>query len=374
MNTYILAFFFFGLLGWIWESVYCTICDRKWANRGFLYGPICPIYGFGGIIGLAAYNLIGKGLLPDLSWWEILIVGFAVSMILEYPTSWLLEKLFHARWWDYSEVPLNINGRTSVPTSVAFGAAAILVVKILSPFTIQLFSAVPDWCSDLFSLILVAIMSADITLTVSALTDFQKHISEVDEAFQDHMTSAVYRVIKSQNRIYSKAIDRISSFKLPAKKALIAKRIREQKFEELIKEYMESPAIRKMDDFMQHGSTTTLEHCKNVAWVSFVINDRLHLNADEKDLIECAMLHDFYLYDWHDGKPERKTHGFDHPYIASENAAKSFEISEKTESAIKSHMWPLNITEIPKSKEARLLCFVDKYCAVIETLRIGKMR
>lgn len=356
MNTYILAFFFFGLLGWIWESVYCTICDRKWANRGFLYGPICPIYGFGGIIGLAAYNLIGKGLLPDLSWWEILIVGFAVSMILEYPTSWLLEKLFHARWWDYSEVPLNINGRTSVPTSVAFGVAAILVVKILSPFTIQLFSAVPDWCSDLFSLILVAIMSADITLTVSALTDFQKHISEVDEAFQDHMTSAVYRVIKSQNRIYSKAIDRISSFKLPAKKALIAKRIREQKFEELIKEYMESPAIRKMDDFMQHGSTTTLEHCKNVAWVSFVINDRLHLNADEKDLIECAMLHDFYLYDWHDGKPERKTHGFDHPYIASENAAKSFEISEKTKSAIKSHMWPLNITEIPKSKEARLLC------------------
>ena len=109
MNKVIVIFFMFAFLGWVWESIYCTAKDRKWANRGFLYGPICPIYGCGGIIGLFACNLVKESILPDLSPWQMFGAGFVVSMILEYPTSWILEKLFHARWWDYSRVPLNIN-------------------------------------------------------------------------------------------------------------------------------------------------------------------------------------------------------------------------------------------------------------------------
>ena len=133
MNKVIVIFFMFAFLGWVWESIYCTAKDRKWANRGFLYGPICPIYGCGGIIGLFACDLVRGGFLPQLSPWQMFAAGFVVSMILEYPTSWVLEKLFHARWWDYSRVPLNINGRTSVPTSIAFGAASIPVMKTVLP-------------------------------------------------------------------------------------------------------------------------------------------------------------------------------------------------------------------------------------------------
>ncbi|MCQ2431681.1 MAG: HD domain-containing protein [Clostridia bacterium] len=372
MNIYLLSVFVFSIMGWIWESIYCTICRRGWQNRGFLYGPLCPIYGCGGMIGLGVYDLTRLGVLPEMSVWMIFLFGFLVSMILEYPTSWILEKVFHARWWDYSEVPLNIGGRTSVPTSLAFGAASILVMKFIIPATVSLLSHFPLWLAELLTLLLVAILSADATLTVSALTDFQKRVSELDEAFQNRMTNRVYHMIYSGSGLYSKAVSRISVFKFPTRKNAIAARIREQKFAELIKDFMDSPEVQQMDHYIQHGDTTTLEHCKNVAWVSFVLNERLHLNADEKELVEAAMLHDFYLYDWHDGKPERKTHGFDHPAIAEENAERSFGISDKVKSAIRSHMWPLTITKIPKSREAILLCLVDKYCALIETFRKDK--
>lgn len=111
INRYIIAYFVFSVLGWVWESIYCTAEKRKWQNRGFLYGPLCPIYGFGSVIGLLFYDLISYGIIPSLSWWMILIAGFFVSILLEYPTSYILERKFHARWWDYSDLPLNINGR-----------------------------------------------------------------------------------------------------------------------------------------------------------------------------------------------------------------------------------------------------------------------
>ena len=187
MNKVIVIFFMFAFLGWVWESIYCTAKDRKWANRGFLYGPICPIYGCGGIIGLFACNLVKESILPlpQLSPWQMFGAGFVVSMILEYPTSWVLEKLFHARWWDYSRVPLNINGRTSVPTSIAFGAVSIPIMKTILPAADTLIEAVPESTINLTALLLVAVCSADTTLTVSALTDFQNKVTAIDDAFQN---------------------------------------------------------------------------------------------------------------------------------------------------------------------------------------------
>ena len=108
--------FIYSFLGWCAEVVFAACRRGIFVNRGFLNGPVCPIYGFGCVAGYFTYNAIESGALPELIVWQIFLVGFVVSMILEYPTSWALEKLFNARWWDYSNVPLNINGRTSVPT------------------------------------------------------------------------------------------------------------------------------------------------------------------------------------------------------------------------------------------------------------------
>ncbi|WP_341876614.1 hypothetical protein [Defluviitalea saccharophila] len=84
------------------------------------------------------------------------------------------------------------------------------------------------------------------------------------------------------------------------------------------------------------------------------------------------MLHDLYLYDWHDGETARKKLSLDRPDITCDNAVKPFDIPEKEQETIRSHMWPLNITKIPKSKEALIICFADKYCALIERIRLNK--
>lgn len=372
MNRYIFIFAVFSFLGWIWESIYCTIKDHKWANRGFLFGPICPIYGFGAIIGLAIHDFTVKGILPELIWWQVFLIAFVVSMVLEYPTSWLLEKLFHARWWDYSNLPLNINGRTSVPTSAAFGIAGILVVKLVIPLTEGIFCYISNPVLNVLVLLFVAIISVDTTLTVSALTDFQNRVAAIDDGFQNRMTDIVNHMYDVKDTLKHKAVERIVVFRLPKRKAEIAKSLRDRKFQELLEEYNNSEIIMQMDNYIQHGSTTTLEHCQNVAWISYLINEKLKLNADEKTLVESAMMHDLFLYDWHDGKPERKTHGFHHPDIACENAIRYFDIPKEEQDIIRSHMWPLNIKRIPKSKEAAIICVADKYCSLIETLRMNR--
>jgi len=369
LNLFVISFVLYSFLGWVWESIYCTLMQKEWANRGFLYGPICPIYGCGGVIGLAVTQLTSAGIFPELSWGQVFIAGFFVSMILEYSTSWILEKLFQARWWDYSDVPLNLHGRISVPTSLGFGLAAILVMKILLPLFNRYLLVVPGWCVNIFALLFMGALGSDITLTVSAITNFQQRIAEMDASVQSYMIDKVEHAFALQSKIQKMAVKRIVSFRLPNNRAEHIRKLREERFGELSQEYFASSKFKKMGKYIQHGQTSTLEHVMKVAWVSFLVNEKMHLNADEKELVEAAMLHDFYLYDWHDGDPSRRTHGLTHPAVAAKNAKEEFDVSDKVQRTIKSHMWPLTITKVPSSREAVIICLVDKYCALVETIR-----
>ena len=123
-----------------------------------------------------------------------------------------------------------------------------------------------------------------------------------------------------------------------------------------------------MNDYIQHGSITTLKHCIMVAETSFWLNRRLHLGANEKSLVTAALLHDFYLYDWHEKSAGHKLHGFTHAKKAAENARRYFHISRREYKAICSHMWPLNLTKVPLSRIGWILCVADKYCAMKETV------
>ena len=225
LNRYLTAYFAFSVLGWIWESIYCTIKERKWQNRGFLYGPLCPIYGFGSIVALFVYDLILLGTVPKLSWWMILLAGFFFSMILEYPTSYILEKKFHARWWDYSDLPLNINGRTCAITSIGFGIGAIIIMNYLIPSYEKIFVIIPATIISVLCVIFVALHSSDFTLTVSNLTNFQRNIDELEKEFQDKMTEEVDRIFEKHSKIYGSTLSRIASFKMNESHNLIATKI-----------------------------------------------------------------------------------------------------------------------------------------------------
>ena len=187
LSKYFVDFVIFSCMGWIYESTFCTIKGRKWENRGFLYGPVCPIYGAGAIACEILIDLFKKpGVEYSYTWWQIFIIAFFGSIVLEYTTSWVLEKLFHAYWWDYSDMPLNIKGRVCFPCSVGFGFAGILVVYVILPFTSKMTGWMSPIVTELFGLIFMAVIAADTTLTVSALTQFAKSVEAAEAAWNAH--------------------------------------------------------------------------------------------------------------------------------------------------------------------------------------------
>lgn len=141
---------------------------------------------------------------------------------------------------------------------------------------------------------------------------------------------------------------------------------------ELLKGTSDAPAAQKMRRFKQHGRVTTYRHCADVTRMCFLLNRRLHLGADERTLVRGAFLHDLYLYDWHDKDAAHKWHGFHHADKALENADRYFRLNPKERGMIYSHMWPLNLTRVPRSREAVILCVADKLCALRETLLCRK--
>ena len=124
--------------------------------------------------------------------------------------------------------------------------------------------------------------------------------------------------------------------------------------------------LRTLDSYIQHGDTSCLLHSVAVAYYSMRISEKLGIRVDKSALIRGALLHDYFLYDWHDKKPERRIHGFTHPKKAFCNAERDFELSQLEGDIIKRHMFPL--TPIPpKYRESVIVCFVDKICSLYET-------
>lgn len=138
------------------------------------------------------------------------------------------------------------------------------------------------------------------------------------------------------------------------------------------KEITESKKYQRTKDLRQHGSVTVFEHSVLVAETSLKISKKLHLKVDDESMVKVALLHDYFLYDWHD-KTSPKMHGFRHATFAAENAKRDFGLTKKEYKAIRAHMFPLNL-RIPTSREAFILTIADKYCAASETIKTKKKR
>ena len=131
---------------------------------------------------------------------------------------------------------------------------------------------------------------------------------------------------------------------------------------------LRSKNFRSTRSHVQHGNMTVNDHSMNVAKCSLAISEKLHIPCEKKELIRGALLHDYFLYDWHEKDDSHRWHGFSHARVALKNAKKDFQLGEIEQDVIRKHMFPLNLKP-PKYKESALVCLADKLSALEETIR-----
>lgn len=157
----------YSVVGWIYETSICSFDQRKYVRRGFLYGPYCPIYGFGAVLDIM---ILGKLENPI----QLFFGGAVLACLLEYFTAWLLESLFHSKWWDYSKWKFNIKGRVCVIGAVVFGMFSVALIKVIHPIMSMEIDRVSDTmllCLALFGLLTLTIDTIYTTNQIKGFRD-----------------------------------------------------------------------------------------------------------------------------------------------------------------------------------------------------------
>jgi uncharacterized membrane protein len=172
-------FFLYSLIGWIYESCYVSIHKKRWVNRGFLNGPIIPLYGTAATVIYMAFWQYKE------SYLLVFVGGIVLASTLEYITSLVMELIFHAKWWDYSDRKLNLNGRICLAASMLWGVLSIIMIEIFQPFVHKLIITLPKQAAEYLGYFVFAIFTADVTITVVHTLQLDKMLSELDKLRQD---------------------------------------------------------------------------------------------------------------------------------------------------------------------------------------------
>lgn len=183
------------------EIIVCSIRAKKIVNRGFLIGPYCPIYGFGAL----SIIILLKKYMNDY------VVFFVMSIIvcsaLEYLTSFFMEKIFKARWWDYSNKNFNINGRICLINSIAFGVIATVIMYFVNPEINMIISKIPENTLEIISIILFIIFVVDYVVSSKLMLSFKDTLSKVKLDNTEEITEKIKQVLKEKS-IFTRRIVR----------------------------------------------------------------------------------------------------------------------------------------------------------------------
>lgn len=163
-------FLIFSFLGWCMEVAYHTVCCGDFSNRGFLNGPVCPIYGFGAVLLILILRPFSHSL------YLLFIFAVFITSILEFLTGYVLEKAFNMKWWDYSDTPFNIKGYICLKFSLAWGAAGTFLIRVVLPFCDKIILKIPFTLGVIFICVLGACYLADAIYTVVILRSLKQRI------------------------------------------------------------------------------------------------------------------------------------------------------------------------------------------------------
>ena len=164
---YFLAFMLYSFLGWCMEVILGLIENKKFVNRGFLIGPYCPIYGYGML--LIVFLLKNYTDSPLV----LFILAMVICMVLEYLTSYFMELIFKARWWDYSNKKFNINGRICLETAIPFGVGGSVIMYLVHPFVMSIVDKFSNTVILILGIILLVIYIVDNIISLNTMFKFK---------------------------------------------------------------------------------------------------------------------------------------------------------------------------------------------------------
>lgn len=236
LHKWLLLFYLYCFIGWIWESCYVSLKKHKWINRGFLKGPLLPIYGSGAVVVLISTLTVENNLLL------VFVIGMISATILEYITGVAMEKLFHVRYWDYSKEPFNINGHICLISSLAWGVFSVLLVRFVNPNIEKLVIIIPNGISEVISYIITVFITIDAVQSFNEAMDLKKILIKFTER-NDAINNVKKRIeifeafinedVKS---IQEKLIKKVA---IKQEKALLKKNTRKQAIEVIIRKNLE---------------------------------------------------------------------------------------------------------------------------------------
>lgn len=175
MYTFLSLFLIYSFLGWCVEVSFAALTSGRFVNRGFLNGPLCPIYGFGVVLVLYCLDPLKEHLLP------LFFGSMVLTSLLEWITGFLLEKLFHQRWWDYSNEPFHLGGYICLRFSILWGLACVFVVRLVHPTVKLLLRMVPTAVGWLVLAVSALLLLVDLLATVSAVNRLNRRLTQIDE-------------------------------------------------------------------------------------------------------------------------------------------------------------------------------------------------
>ena len=198
----ILLFFIFSFIGWLVEVLEGLINKRGFINRGFLVGPICPIYGVCCLMMLLfLYNYSNDYII-------LFILAMIICTVIEYITSFILEKIFNTRWWDYSDHKIHLNGRVCLETMIMFGFSGIILIKLVNPLCTKLLAIIPSNIKLIITIVLIVSLLVDLFFSIKVINYLKKNnlikvkdcTKEVNRKIKDMLSKSGYlskRLLKS---------------------------------------------------------------------------------------------------------------------------------------------------------------------------------
>ena len=193
---FLILFTIYSFIGWVVEVIDQRIEIGKLVNRGFLIGPVCPIYGVAGILMVL---LLTKYMNSPL---VLFVVAIFICSILEYFTSYIMEKIFKARWWDYSDKKLNINGRICLETMIPFGLLGMFVLYVLNPFITDKINAIPINILHIICIVLIVIYLLDFIVSLDIIVKIKSTFKSVEKDSTEEITKKVKEVLFKKNWLF----------------------------------------------------------------------------------------------------------------------------------------------------------------------------